>query len=211
MLLIIAITGFVNFQHRSEDQWEKVGRSDTSVTTAHYDLAKQIETNLQLNETILSNDESGFMLATLSGRKVMLTRRTHASYFVDIDQRIAQAAVAMYANDSTYTTKVLDTYNVKYWYIDQQFYQSPMRTHPKYADLLKAHNVSFSIIKDRYDIALPPERANLFDVLIIPPQAVSEQFARRFMPIYRAEVNGQAFGVLLLRNDSLLTTNMTVQ
>jgi hypothetical protein len=159
-------------------------------------LSNWITYNIRKNETILSNDESGFMLAVLSGRKVMLTRRTHASYYVDIDKRIAEAAVAMYGNNTEKSLDILKKYNVKYLYIDEHLLNYPMRTRPEFSDYLEENNINFSLVYDRYDIAVPPERANMLNLLIIPPQKINPEFVELFEPVYQTTVNGQVASIL---------------
>ena len=193
-LLLIAFNA--RFSSMKNDTWEKAGHSDNSYTQSLYTLGNYLQENMQKNDAVLSNDESGFMLAVVSGRKVMLTRRTHASYYVDIDQRKADASVAMYGNNTELTKEILKKYNVKYFYVDQQLLQYPMRTRPDLKDYLLKNNIEFIEAYDRYDIALPPERANEMNLLIIPPQNISKSFTDLWESAYTVSVQGQVVGQL---------------
>ena len=184
------------FNEFKGSQWVQVGMQDSPYIDSLYTLADYIEANVAPDETILSNDESGFMLAVLSGRKVMLTRRTHASYYIDIDQRIADASVAMYGSDLEKSKQILKKYNTKYLYLDQNLIQYPMRTNPSFAQYLTDNGVKFTPVHDRYDIALTPDEATLMDILIIEPQNMTN-FISLFEPVYTASVQGQPIAQLL--------------
>ena len=121
----------------------------------------------------------------------MLTRRTHASYYVDIDQRIADAAVAMYGPDVNLSKQILQKYKVKYLYVDQYLLSGQMRARTNLKEYLIKNNVSFSEVYDRYDIALPPEDTNMMNLLLIPPQQFNPEFMKLWEPAYTVSVGGQ--------------------
>lgn len=196
IILLLTPVFVMRYNDKKESKWDQYGMEKSAYTESLYDLADWITANVGKDEAILSNDESGFMLAVLSGRKVMLTRRTHASYYIDIDKRIAEAAVAMYGNDINQSKDILDKYNVEYLYIDEHFIKYPMRTRPEFSSYLKENNITFEKVHDRYDIAIPVERANTLDLLIIPPQEVSESFMGLWAPVYEVRVGESTIGVL---------------
>jgi hypothetical protein len=196
IVAILLVAFIVKFNGQINSQWETYGREENDYTKALYNLAEYIDQNVKADEVILSNDESGFMLATLSGRKVMLTRRTHASYYVDIDKRIADAAVAMYGNNLTKTKEILQEYNVKYLYFDSQMMQYTLRTDLKYKDYLKSFDVGFDEAYDRYDIAVLPKDATMFQMILIPPQNISSEFLGLWEPVHNVIVQNQAVGQL---------------
>ncbi|HIH32385.1 TPA: hypothetical protein HA235_06795 [Candidatus Woesearchaeota archaeon] len=201
-LIIIVISFSHKYSVMSNDQWDKAGRSDPAYVKSLYALGDFLEKNMAKDETVLSNDESGFMLAIVSGRKVMLTRRTHASYYVDIDKRIAEATVAMYGNNVDLTKEILDRYNVKYLYLDQNIFQNYMRVRPDLKQFLVENKIAFVEAYDRYDIAVPPERANMQDLLLIPPQNLSEEFTSLWIPVHNVVVQGQTVGQLFRLKES---------
>ncbi|MEM4260270.1 MAG: hypothetical protein QXG00_03465 [Candidatus Woesearchaeota archaeon] len=196
IILLMIVTFFFRFDQIKKDRWEIVGHGDPSLINSLYDLGAFMQKNMAKNETVLSNDETGFMLAAISGRKVMLTRRTHANYYIDIDQRIADAVVAMYSNDSSVARDILKKYNVKYFYMDQYLFQSPMRVRADLDNYLIKYRINFTRAMDRYDIAVPPERANLRDLLIIIPQMPSENFLALWEKVYSVNIKGQVIGEL---------------
>ncbi|MGV8150731.1 MAG: hypothetical protein ACP5NV_03325 [Candidatus Woesearchaeota archaeon] len=200
VIIIFAVIAILAFASRysdfKEQQFESYGRQDNPYMDSLKNLGAYIEKNVAKDEAILGNDESGFMLAVLSGRKVMLTRRTHANYYVDIDMRIAEASVAMYGHDLEKTRAILQKYNVKYFYMDQYLFQNIMRTRPEFNRYLTENNIIFTQTIDRYDIALLPEQTNLREMLLIPPQNISEEFMSLWTKIYVVDVQGQVVGEL---------------
>lgn len=193
LLLIVSTTNFISMKN---SQWEIYGTQENPYVNQLYALADHIDTVVQKNQVILSNDETGFMLAVLSGRKVMLTRRTHASYYVDIDKRIADASVAMFGTDINMTKRILAEYNVKYFYMDAYIFQNAMRTRPEFKEYLTQNNILYDEAIDRYDIAVLPERAVLMPMLVIPPQNITEDFISLWDLEYNVIVQGQVVGQL---------------
>ncbi len=193
VLLVVIVN---NTYAMKNSQWEMYGKQDNPYMTELYNLANYMDKNIRNDESILSTDESGFMLAVLSGKKVMITRRTHASYYVDIDKRIADASVVLYGHDSNKTKDILKQYNVQYFYMDQQLFQNPMRTHVEFKEYLTENNISYIETVDRYDIAVPYESATVLPMLIIPPQNLSSEFQSLIEPIYPVVVQGQTAGIL---------------
>lgn len=195
-LLLLSFS--IDFNNFKEEVFEKHGRSDPSYVHAHYALGSWMDENLKPGDVILSNDETGFMLATVSTHKVMLTRRTHASYFVDIDERIADAAVIMYGQNTTLTNELLGKYGVTYLYVDRNFYSATMRVRPEFETYLARHNISYTRQVSSYDIAQPLSRANTQELLIIPAQNTTAAFDALWQPVYTVEVGGQPVGQLLM-------------
>jgi len=193
VLLIVSATNFISMKN---SQWEKYGITENPYVDQLYVLADHIDNVVQKNQVILSNDETGFMLAVLSGRKVMLTRRTHASYYVDIDKRIADASVAMFGRDINLTKKILADYDVKYFYMDAYLFQNAMRTRPEFKEYLTQNGVYYVEMNDRYDIAVPPDKAVLVPMLVIPPQNITEDFISLWDLDYNVIVLGQVVGQL---------------
>ncbi len=196
VIILLCTLFIVRFTETSKSQWETYGRSDNTYMTQLYGLADYIENNVPKDQTILSNDETGFMLSVLSGRKVVLTRRTHASYYVDIDERIADMSVAMYGEDINLTKKLLEKYNTHYLYLDGYIFQYSMRTRPEFKDYLTQNQINFTEAYDRYDIAASPDIAVFLDLLIIPPQPFNPEFIGLWDKVYEVSTNGQVIGQL---------------
>lgn len=195
--LVILLSAFViNFYAMKNSQWEQYGMQESPYVDSLYALADYMHSNIKNDEAILSNDETGFMLAVLSGKKVMLTRRTHASYYVDIDKRIADASVVMYGRDVNLSRQILDKYSVKYFYMDANIFQNAMRARLEFKQYLSDNGVEFVEMIDRYDIAVPPDKAVLMPMIIISPQNFTEEFMSLWELDYNVIVQGQVVGQL---------------
>ena len=84
-----------------------------------YELAKWIMANTPKDAVFLTaHEETGFALNAMTGRKVLIARRTHASPFVDVNQRAADAGIILYGNNSTQILDLIEKYNIKYIYED---------------------------------------------------------------------------------------------
>lgn len=196
LVLLLTPNFYIQLKDYQGSQWIKYGQQESEYVDSLYQLADYITANVNKNETILSNDESGFMLATLSGRKVVLTRRTHANYYVDIDLRIAEATASMYGNNLTFSKQFLKKYNVKYLYLDQNLFTYSMRVRTDLKSLLQQNQVNFSEVYDRYDIALPLDQTNGMDLLLIPPQKLNPKFLELWEKAYQVKVETQIVGEL---------------
>ena len=190
IILLLIPSIYLKYDGFSESQWVLYGMEESEYIDELYYLGDWMSSHVTNYETILSNDETGFMLAMVSGKKVMLTRRTHASYFIDIDQRIAEASVAMYGDNLNETLRVLNEYDVNYLYLDTYLLSSPMRVRPDLAEYLDDYNIEYEEVYDRYDVAVPPESAYMQDLLLISPLNITETFLDLWDKVYVVEVEG---------------------
>ncbi|WP_297438722.1 glycosyltransferase family 39 protein [Thermococcus sp.] len=111
--------------------------------------------NTNVNDVILSNYEASFMLFSISGRKTVLFRRTHASPFVDYDKRSADIMVALLGNNGTRTLQILEKYHVKYIYVDKSTSSDPLWVPVSYKGYLEVNGVPCHVEWVRYDPADP--------------------------------------------------------
>ncbi|MEK6960929.1 MAG: hypothetical protein AABX47_07180 [Nanoarchaeota archaeon] len=111
-LVVNASTTFTTFEN---DRWVQVGKTPNQA----YELAKWIMANTPKDAVFLTaHEETGFALNAMTGRKVLIARRTHASPFVDVNQRAADAGIILYGNNSTQILDLIEKYNIKYIYED---------------------------------------------------------------------------------------------
>lgn len=173
ILINVGITINTTYQ----DTWIKdVAKSPQN--PALIDMVNWVRENTDKNSVFLSDGELSFALNGLTGRKVMIFRRTHFSPYLDINKRIADAAVILYGNDSKKSLELLRKYNVSYiywdanWmyfaYFDNTRIHEPLMTSLNYADYLSQYDVKFMRINWYLDPAWTPE-SRRFDVLAIYP------------------------------------------
>ena len=124
------------------------------------EIQNWVEENTDKNAVFLSHDELSFALNGLTGRKVVIERRTHFNPYVDFDQRNADAAVMLYGNDSGKTLELLKKYNVSYVYWDVSYIQfsqrEPMLVRPSYEEYLGRYGVSYQPVEWYLDPAWDP-------------------------------------------------------
>ena len=118
-------------------------------------LQAWILSNTSPNDVILSNYESSFMVFSISGRKTVLFRRTHASPFVDYNRRSADIMVALLGNDTTKSLELLKSYHVHYIYIDGMTSKDPLWVPTQYRKYLVSNGVHCNVKWMRYDPADP--------------------------------------------------------
>lgn len=76
--------------------------------------------NTSIDDVILSNNGQSFMLNAISGRKIVVSRRSQNDPFMqDFDQRQIDAAIMLYGNNLSKRLELIDKYEVKYLYYDE--------------------------------------------------------------------------------------------
>ena len=166
-LLIIKIQDF------DSDRWVNYGRNLDPLTKAWLDAGEWIQKNTDKNTVFLAYDESCFAMNGVSGRKCVAVRRTHANYFVDVEQRYADAIIMLYGKNETTSNNLIQRYNVSYVLIDPYLLQSYWKIMPKFEDYLKENGIEYKKGKDRLDPAVAD--AKQFDLLIVQAQNITLQ------------------------------------
>lgn len=184
---LLVINAYTIYNTYDKDVWTGAGRQENP----YYPLALEIIKQAPEEGVFLtSHEETGFAVTALTGKKVVIARRTHSSPFVDLNKRVADAAVMLYGNNKTLVRQLLDEYKVKYLYDDQfslnqqamcaqnfdKFNTSEqamevtyacLRTNGTYQDYLEQNGVQILPVKVRIDPA--SSVAPRFDMLAIKP------------------------------------------
>ncbi|WP_297420811.1 glycosyltransferase family 39 protein [Thermococcus sp.] len=145
LLSTLTVSGFVS------NKWTQNGFEEFPFEN----LQKWILSNTSPNDVILSNYESSFMIFSISGRKTVLFRRTHASPFVDYNRRSADMMVALLGDNTTKSLELLKSYHVRYIYIDGMTAKDPLWVPFSYKEYLVSHGVPCKVEWVRYDPADP--------------------------------------------------------
>ncbi|RJQ17657.1 hypothetical protein C4573_01620 [Candidatus Woesearchaeota archaeon] len=164
----------------AQSQWVQYGKGMDASTQLLYEQGAWFKENLAKNDVVLSYEESGFMISALSGKKVVIARRTHASYFVNINERVADTAVMLYGHDAAKTRELLQKYHITHFYMDAYLLTSPWRTIPSYKSYLDTYDIASFAARERFDIGTVD--AKLYDLVIIPPQNISSTFQSMLEP-----------------------------
>lgn len=155
------------------------------LTPMHQELKSWIISNTDLNDVFLSTNEDSFAMNALTGRKVVAYRRTHASSYVDMNQRMLDSAVILYGNNDENRVQLLKKYKVKYllWSIrwfDNEFLLNngtiaglydPLSfpTDSRYTAILDDNGVEHFGVHTYLDPA-PPANAPTYDLTVVLPK-----------------------------------------
>lgn len=174
------------------DQWVRYGRMMDPGTAAAYQVGDWILENTENSDVFLGHDESSFAINALSGRKLVMVRRTHASPYVDVDKRYADGFVMLYGSNETKIRELMQEYDVKYLYVDRFLVDTPMVSSIKFANYLRQHGVEFQTGKSRYDPASTD--TPLYDVVAVQgmPKIILNMSASQ----QRFVAGGQPFAVI---------------
>lgn len=97
-------------------QWFNVGRRPLS--PLYTGLQGYLLKNTDVHDLILTNNELGFGINGLTGRGLVLTRRSQNDPFIDFDRYQLDGAIMLYGNNREKKIELLKKYNVKYIYAD---------------------------------------------------------------------------------------------
>ncbi len=181
VILLIMFAG-ITYQRVNEwhaNPWVQYGEQLTPHTQSWLTLGEWLQKNTNVNSVVLTNDEVCFAMNAVSGRKCVFVRRTHANYFVDVEQRYADGIVMLYGTNEETIRTLLKNYDVQFVLTDAS-YNQPILIEAKFADYLLENNVSFARVTARKDPATP--NAALFSMLVINNAAPSKTLQKMLVP-----------------------------
>ncbi len=216
--IVVISNASASIKAYNEDQWVKAGREFPPVTRAMFETADFIKTNTDVNDVfVLPHEETGFAVNSITGRKVLIARRTHASPFVDVNQRVADTSVILYGKNENKIKELIKKYNVKYLYED--FYSERakldclnawdlldnpnygensyncLRVAPEYEHILKENGLEYKKTTARLDVASPV--APRFELLAIKPGVYSDYILKNTKVLKEAKIQNQTVVRLL--------------
>jgi len=184
-LAAFAASSVLAYEGWQANPWIKTGM--TALDPFHSSLQAYLLENTQPNDVVLSSNGLSFAINALSGRKAMVSRRSHNSPFMDFDVRQIDAAKIFYGNDNAVRNDLLATYNVKYvyfsphWYtmefaFDQQGrvlgYNDPLMVmhSDEYEAELAEYGVDYAVIKGYVDPALRGAEYREYNLTLVTPK-----------------------------------------
>jgi hypothetical protein len=194
IIVLILLSTTYAISNFNSNTWVKSGQDMDFYTQEIYKLGDWMRENVPNDVSILSSDEAGFMLTGVSGKKVVVARRTHVSYYVDIEQRIADTAIIIFGTNNDLRKELIEKYKIKYFYEDMMLYRSPMRTRLKHKDYLIANGVNIAVAKERLDIARAD--AQIFDLVFIQSNEVNSDFRAMLKPVFGIGKESEPIGLL---------------
>ncbi len=192
VLVLVAALFVQRYDEYNANQWVQFGERIDPPTQAWLSLGKWLQENTGPNAVVLTGDETCFAMNGVSGRKCVFVRRTHANYFVDVEQRYADGIVMLYGNNSELTKKLLDDYKVDYVLLDAYYMpRAQMLVEPRFESYLRENNVTYAKVRERKDIATP--NALVFDLLAVPFQPINRHLEALLSPATEIKADGQLY------------------
>lgn len=187
-ILTFSITNYNN------DRWINYGRQMDAGTQTLYEMSEWILKNTNNKDVFLANDESAFAINALTGRWVVAARRTHASPYVDVDKRYADAIVMLYGNNTATTKELLKKYTVSHVYIDQYLMSQPIITSTRFTNYLKENGVQFTT----QNVRLDPSDINTptYESIVAMPQTLKITENNLTMPIKQFNAGNQPYSII---------------
>ena len=198
LLSVAAIHAQANYSRFTEDRWTQMAFDPRNTIHTDNPLIDHIHQTTSVDDVFLTlHPESSFALNGVTGRKVVHLRITHASTFVDVNERILDAALILYSDDEVEVNHLLERYGTSRLYIDgygmqmwmncNAFFEQdghPETSHaclridydPEYERILESHGLEYRRVTARKNIA--SETAPVFEQIAIRPRegAVFDRF-----------------------------------
>ena len=180
IIVVIVFNGYTAFGNLNKDQWVNAGRNQNY----YFDEVSQwTMDNTNIDDVFLSHQELSFALNGISARKIMISRRTHSSPYIDIDQRLVDSAVILYGTNDEKRSELIQQYGIDYLYWDVNWLQfsaqEPILVDPKFDAYLTENGVAFQRVNTFLDPASGP-RFPRYNVLAIGP--VRDDIERPWSP-----------------------------
>jgi len=119
IVIILALNFFSVYRDYQNDQWTKVGKSQSQSMNILFKASDFIIRHTNVDEVVLAmNGESAFAVNALTGRKIVYMRATHASPYVDYNKRAADASIILYGNNTQLRNDLIKKYHVSYLFFD---------------------------------------------------------------------------------------------
>lgn len=216
--LFLIYSNYSIISEYKKNPWTQVGMEMPPATEALFEIGEWVKSETGKDEVfITTHDESAFALNGLSGAKIVSMRRTHASPYVNVNERVADKAVMLYGKNEETVKGLIDRYAVKYLYEDLYSAEAQMRcdqvfdalknpqygdlafncltTDPEYEDYLRENGVEFVQTNMRLDPS--DARAPRFDMLAIKPTGINSYLAGHTKKVKEATIEGQPIAVIL--------------
>jgi len=184
ILVLIAIGQITEYTAWKENQWYKAGVNP--LPEYLNSLKNYLVKNTNVDATILTTKEVGFAVNSLTGRKLLISRRAHNDPFIEMDSRELAAAIILYGNNTELKKTLIRQYNISYLYWDYYWIQSEyninaqgqitgwfdpmlMFDNASKKKLLTDNNVNYVVQNTWVDPAIKGDSIKTFDLIFITP------------------------------------------
>jgi hypothetical protein len=111
LFLLNLVSGYSEWY---DNQWRQTGRNP--LPPSILSLQSYLLANTSVDDVILSNNELSFAFNAISGRKVVISRRSQNDPFMNFDARELDAAIILYGNNTGRKLPLMKKYEIKYLY-----------------------------------------------------------------------------------------------
>ncbi len=115
-VLVFVLARAGELQGWQSNQWTDSARA--GIDPLFGSLQAYLLANTSVNDVVLTNNEMSFAVFSLSGREVVVSRRSQNDPFMDFDRRELDAAKILYGDNTSEKLNLLRKYKVKYIYYD---------------------------------------------------------------------------------------------
>ncbi|NJE05265.1 hypothetical protein E3E36_03720 [Thermococcus sp. M36] len=124
------------------------------------------------------------MVFSISGRKTVLFRRTHASPFVDYNKRSADMIVVLLGNNTTKSLELLQKYGVKYVYVDKVAINDILWVPLEYSGYLRKNGIPCRVEYIRYD---PADSSGVKIRACVARFGIGPSLKTRLVPVFQKD------------------------
>ncbi len=224
LILLVLFNGYSSYDNWISNQWFENGKHP--ISPIYSSLQIYLLENSDVNDVILTNNELGFAINSISGRKLVVSRRSQNDPFMDFDQRELDASIIFYSPyNIQQKLQLLKKYNVKYLYYDVNWvgleyrfdgngqiisYSDPMMLiySPEKEQLLKDNGISYLKHYGWIDPAMRGDNIRQYELLLITPGNYDDvgygpwrsELDQYLTPVWSYEENGKPVAVLYKAN-----------
>ncbi|NJL44427.1 MAG: glycosyltransferase family 39 protein, partial [Nitrosarchaeum sp.] len=117
--VLLIYTAIAGVEQAASGDWFSGAKKENQFVEAYHTIGNQMLSTINRERSTLTlHPEAGFALNAVTGLPVVYMRRTHASPFVDVDQRYLDATLMLYGNDSAHRSYLRGQYQTGYIFVD---------------------------------------------------------------------------------------------
>ncbi len=184
LILILLSIYFSTVLSVTNDFWYGVGKN--SISSDKTELAEFIINNSEVNDVILTTKNIGFVLNSLTGRKLVTSKRAQGDPFENMDVRDLDQAIILYSDNQDLRKELIKKYNIKYFYWNVNWKTSEFnfkdnkivsKNEPLLAfdsvekrKYLDENEIKYFVYNDYVDSFLQGENHPKFDLIVVSPE-----------------------------------------
>lgn len=183
LFILISYNWYTSYNSWMSNRW--IINAKQPLSTVYLNLQSYLLKNSNVNDVILSNDELSFVINAISGRKLVISRRSQNDPFMDFDQRELDAALMFYGDNLENKIGLMKKYNIKYIYYDANWFQEYNYNNKhkiiNYFDplmlfysknketILKNNNIKYFVVHGYVDPAIRRKEIRTYNLILISP------------------------------------------